>query len=102
MIFEKLDTLTFFQLRVVEQFAEMFEKINAREEPDLDCGYLGDKLRAIPEDFISPSDMLWFARYIDHAGDHSWHVVCTDLGVGLVTRFGNTWMMELLPVMELV
>ena len=100
MIFEKLDTLTFFQLRVVEQFAEMFEKINAREEPDLDCGYLGDKLRAIPEDFISPRDMLGFARYIDHAGDLSWHVVCTDLGVGLVTRFGNTWMMELLPVIS--
>ena len=98
MINEKLDTLTFFQLRVVEQFADMFEKINACEEPDLDGGYLGDALRAIPEEFISPTDMMGFARYIDHAGDHAWHVVFTDLGAGLVTRFGNTWMMELLPV----
>ena len=98
MINEKLDTLTFFELRVVEQFAELFEKLNAGREPDVDSGYFGDALRAIPEEFISQTDMLGLARYIDHAGDHSWHVVCSDLGAGLVTRFGDNWMMELLPV----
>ena len=98
MIFEKLDTLTFFELRVVEQFADMFEKINAREEPHVDGGYLGDALLAIPAEFVSSNDMHAYAADIDDAGDHAWHVVFTDLGAGLVTRFGHNWMMELLPV----
>ena len=98
MIFEKLDTLTFFELRVVEQFADMFEKINSGEQPDLDSGYLGDALRAIPAEFVSLKDMHAYAADIDDAGDHAWHVVFNDLGAGLVTRFGDNWMMELLPV----
>ena len=94
----KTDGLTFFELRVIEQFCELFEKIETETPCNVPNGYIGDALAAIPAEFVNVEQLEHFALDSVATNDTSWHIVVSDLGIGLVTRSNATWLMELLPI----